>query len=835
MVRPSIRPLALAGLVIACSSTPPEPAPPVQGTYGVFKVRVENDALTIFAGGKPLIEGLTPSDAVGEGKTTNDESPPMTGFAVRDVATAFDTLYGSFRWTYEPRGPWRVGKRLVADETAGKTDVLDGAGKRIATVTVTRGAEDGELVVSITPGVGPERRLSWGFKCAETDHFLGFGAQTNAVDHRGESVPIWVAEQGIKKENTDDFTGAWFLRGRLHSSYFPMPEFLSSRGYFAVAETDQLSTFALCSERADVARMQLELPAKLHVFHGPSLKEAIARKTARFGRPRVPPAFAFAPWNDAIYDSANVRRVAKKLRDSGAPSSVIWTEDWRGGVEKADARYALKEEWEVDRTQYPDFEAVAKELHQSGFKWLVYFNSFVQKTSKAWPETDPKGYLIRKPDAAGGSYEFDDVKGEKSSLVDFTNPEAFNWAVNKLRAVMLLGADGWMGDYGEWLPTDAKLVGGSGLDFHNRYPVLWQKAQRAAIDSMNDGVERLFFVRSGWFGTVETADVFWAGDQQSDFLPDDGMPTVVPIGLGVGISGMSTQGSDIAGYQNIQSTPVDKELFFRWTELGAFSPVMRTHHGSAPKPNWTFESDDETLQHWVRYAKEHVALAPYLRTLAQVAHDSGVAIWRPLALEFPGDASLWPIADELMIGDALLVAPVLKPAVTSRDVRLPAGVRWYPWRGGPAVDGGAIVPAAAPLGEIPVFARAGAVVPEYPDSVMTLTVEPSAVKNAAAVGDDRVVFAFAGANGAFEDVTGPKYVMTSASPIPTGAVTATFAGAPLAACGVNPAAPCFDAGAMKAWVSGSGALVVSHDGKESVTLTITVKPNTTTVVVVRDQ
>jgi alpha-glucosidase len=822
--------LVALGVAFACSSTPPEPAPPVEANVGVFRVRIANDAFDVYAGGKLLLEGMKPSDAFGQGKTTNDADPPMTGFAVRDVTTNFEMLYGSFRWTYEPHGPWRLGKRLVADESGTTTDVLDGAGKRIVTLRVTKGTGTDELVVEATPGDGPERRLSWAFKCSDADRFLGFGAQTNGIDHRGESVPIWVQEQGIKKEATDDFTGAWFLRGRLHSSYWPMPEYLSSRGYFAVAETNHLSTFALCSEQSDVARLQLELPVKLHLFFGPSPKEAIAKKTGRFGRPRVPPAFAFAPWNDAIYDSANVRRVAKKLRDAGAPSSIIWTEDWRGGDEGADARYALREEWEVDRTRYPDFEDVAKELHAAGFKWLVYFNPFVETTSKAWPETEPKGFLIKTADGKS-TYEFDDAKFKKASLVDLTNADAFAWAVGKMRAAIQLGADGWMGDYSEWLPTDAQLAGGSGLDLHSGYPVLWQKAQRAAEDGVGDGVERLFFVRSGWFGTPEIADAWWPGDQQSDFLPDDGMPTVVPIGLGVGLAGMSTQGSDIAGYQNIQSTPVDKELFFRWTELGAFSPLMRTHHGSAPKPNWSFESDDETLAHWVRYAKEHVALAPYLRSLAQEAHDGGTAIWRPLAVEFPDDPTTWPIADELMFGDALLVAPVMAAGRTARDVRLPAGTKWFPWRGGPAIDGGVVVSAPAPLAEIPVYARAGSIVPLYPDGIETLTREPSSAKNASSVGGDRVVRVFAGGNATRKDVTGGSYVLTSPAVAPTGPVTATFAGVPLPACG---AAPCFDAATSTAVVVGAGTLVLSHGGTEAVKLELQVDPKATTRVEVHE-
>src|SRR6202035_254209 len=124
-----------------------------------------------------------------------------------------------------------------------------------------------------------------------------------------------------------------------------------------VADTTQRSTFALCSERDDVARMELELPVTLDLFYGPSPHEAVGGMTAHFGRPRVPPAFAFAPWNDAIFGSQSVPTVAAELRLAGAPSSVIWTEDWRGGSFQGD-NYTLNEQWDVDRTLYPDFEQV---------------------------------------------------------------------------------------------------------------------------------------------------------------------------------------------------------------------------------------------------------------------------------------------------------------------------------------------------------------------------------------------------------------------------------------------------------------------------------------------
>jgi len=651
---------------------------------------------------------------------------------------------------------------------------------------------------------------SWRYEPIKSTRRVADGRLDLAADRPGRiAVPVAWGRYRLQL-TTDDPVGAWFLLGRRHSAYMPLPEFLSRRGYVAVAETNQLSTFALCSERADVARMELELPVKLHLFHGPSPEEAIGRMTAQFGRPRVPPAFAFAPWNDAIFGSANVRAVSATIRQNHIPSSVIWTEDWRGGEwgQGSPDHYALKEEWVVDRTLYPDFELVAQDLHAAGFKWLVYFNSFVEQTSQAWPETQPNGYLIAQAD--GTPYLFTDAKLNQASMVDLTNPAALDWAAGKMKAAIALGADGWMGDYGEWLPTDAVLQGGSGLDFHNLYPQLWQKAQRQALDdaTAQDHVERLSFVRSGWLGSPPLVDAWWPGDQRTDFEVDDGMPNVVPVQVGVGLSGISTYGSDIAGYQDATNPPTSKELFFRWTELGAWSPVMRTHHGSYPKLNWNFLSDSDSTAHWARYARLHVALAPYLRGLAQVAHDTGVSIGRGLAVEFPDDETVWPIADELLVGASVLVAPVQTAGALSRNVYLPAG-QWFPWSGGASVAGANTVQVDVPLTEIAVYVRGGSVIPTYPDGVETLVIEPSNVAGAASAGDDRVVYAFAGGTGAFAeapDAGGLSYAIVPADPT----ASPSYGGTALPACAAPPVAPCFentDAHTLTAHVTGPGVLV----------------------------
>jgi alpha-glucosidase len=811
--------LSLAALVVvvaaACSSSKTPAAPPVAFTVGAFTLQVTpaTASLSVLGpDGASLLDGIPSSSATGTPQSLNDDAPPMTGFAVRDLASAYLMSYGSFEVTDDTSQPWQVVTRAAV--SGSQVDLYAGA-TLVASLAASQGDDANHLVVAITPGAGApqassdpttaRRRISWGFGCTADDHFAGFGAQTWGVDARGETIPIWVQEEGVGKDlTTDDPTPGWDLVGRRHSAYMPLPEFLARRGYVAVADTVHRSTFALCSEQSDVARMELELPVTVNLFYGPDPHDALSRATAHFGRPRVPPAFAFAPWNDAIFGSANVRRVAEKLRSVGAPSSVIWTEDWRGGSWTGN-NYTLEEEWDVDRTLYPDFEQVAADLHGEGFKWLVYFNSFVEQDSAAWPETAPNGYLIAQNAAP---YTFSDAKFNPASMVDLTQPAAVAWAVGKMSAALALGADGWMGDYGEWLPTDATLTGGSGLDQHNTYPVLWQQAQRQALDAAiaADGVERLSFVRSGWLGTAPLADVFWAGDQRTDFEVDDGMPIVVPIGVGVGLSGVSTFGSDIAGYQSATNPDSTKELFFRWTELGAWSPVMRTHHGTQPDLEWSWESDDDSTAHWVRYAKLHMELAPTMRSLAQAAHDTGISIWRPLAEEFPGDAASWPVADEVMVGPGVLVAPVQVAGETSRSVYLPPGT-WFPWAGGASVQGGATVTAQAAMTEIPVYALAGTVVVTYPDGIETLTREPAFAVNAESVWDDRVVYAFAGGSGQLTEAPDAGALSYALSVASTGAPT--WNGETLGACDANDTAPCATqaTGQVTAYVVGPGTLV----------------------------
>lgn len=631
------------------------------------------------------------------------------------------------------------------------------------------------------------QRVMLGQTCADGEHFAGLGGQSFDVDHRGQKVPLWVQEDGIGKfpDPDDNYSGLWFLTGRRHSTHTPMPMVLSSRGYAVAVDTDARAIFDMCSETN--AHYEAWQPAlDLQIFLGASPKDADSQMVQWAGLQGArPPLATFAPWVDAIKGSANVRRVAQHLRDAGIASSAIWTEDWRGGADSATG-YALKENWRVDRTLYPDLEELAADLHSSGFAFLVYHNTFLDDAGDVHAESMPYGVQQN-----GAEYEFTGVGFTNSALLDLTNDAGVAWAKGVQGAAITEGADGWMADFGEWQPTDATLASGEdALAVHNRYPVDWARMTRALLP------QGMFFMRSAWLHSQPLAHVIWPGDQQTDWSDGDGLPSVIPMGIGLGLTGFPYFGGDIGGYMSQGTTNTTEELWYRWASFGALQPVMRTHHGRSADANFQWEHDDASVAHFKRWANLHMQLAAYLWGSIGSYERDGLPLMRSVALEYPGEDWAWTTLDEYLLGDRILVAPVQTQGATSRSVQLPAG-DWYPLLGGDAVSG--TITAQAAMTELPAFVPAGALLVLYPDGIATVWNGPP--------NDDREVWLFPGhgALGTWNDLTGivgtPQWTWTGRTP---GALaTAFWNGVPISIVG----------GAVT--VTGDGTLMVG-DG----TLTI---------------
>jgi alpha-glucosidase len=288
---------------------------------------------------------------------------------------------------------------------------------------------------------------------------------------------------------------------------------------------------------------------------------------------------------------------------------------------------------------------------------------------------------------------------------DFSNPETLDFISESLASIVRdYDVDGWMADFGEWVPLNSAPQDGSDpVERRNTFPIDWQRATREAMKSVRPDGDWAMFARSGFTGVQSVAQIHWVGDQQTDWGDLDGFPTVVPAMLNLGLAGQPFVTSDIAGFAR-GAGPSTKELFERWTELGAFTPIMRTHDGADKVNNWHWNNDEETINHFRRFTYVHCALMNDFMTLASEAETSGAPILRHLMLVFPDDVNTWDISNQFMIGDSLLVAPVSEEGATTRSVYFPAGT-WYNVWTGEQIDGSQRIMVDAPIGSPPVFSR----------------------------------------------------------------------------------------------------------------------------------
>ena len=561
---------------------------------------------------------------------------------------------------------------------------------------------------------GPEAdSIAIGVRCDPEGTFHGFGEHYNATNQRGERFPLMVNEQGNGRAG-----GGRISEGDSHTTYFPMPYYLDARGFGALFVTDRRVDVDLCA--SDPATAWIEVisgaPVQWRVFHGPTPLDVIRQlgDVELVGRPAPLPDWAFELWIGSQGGRAAVLAEVQSLEDAGIPVSALWVQDWGGTRVNFDGGSGVEYSWRPDESLYGDFADFVSELHTRGYKLLAYVNPFiVQDTDPDTPGFDERflemeslGLLVK--DEEGDTYIelFGPNFPQRAAHPDFSNAGTLEFIKERLANIVRdYGVDGWMADFGEWLPVDSVASDGSdAIARRNTFPVEWQRASREVFEDLRPDGDWAVFARSGWTGVQGTSQIHWAGDQQTNFDELDGLPTVIPALLNLGLVGQPYVTHDIAGFAIADPPqPSNKELFMRWTELGAFTPIMRTHEGADRQNNWSWETDQETTVHFRRFVFVHCALAPEFKALADQAQQTSAPILRHMMLVFPEDRNTWNLSDQFMVGESLLVAPVVTEGATSRSVYLPEGTWFDVWEGGDPIAGGETVTVEAPVGRPPVY------------------------------------------------------------------------------------------------------------------------------------
>jgi alpha-glucosidase (family GH31 glycosyl hydrolase) len=625
-----------------------------------------------------------------------------------------------------------VGESFDGEAYVAELETTDPLGRRMDLRIEPAG--EGALKVSASafgPLTSDIEAVGIGFDAVAGERYLGFGERSNAVDQHGNTVESYVADGPYQTEEypfLSAFVPGPGLRPRDDSTYFPMPWLLSTAGYGVLVENYETSNFRLGSD--DPAAWSLEANARelaFRVFAGPTPADVVRRLTEFTGR--QPPAAApwfFGPWHQPT--SRDEHAQAQALRDADVPGSVAQT--YTHYLPCGD--HVGNEQGQVNR---------AASFHALGYAVTTYFNPMVcQDYSAVYDHAASQGYLTK--DQFGQPYAYR-YTGSTIFLVgqfDFSAPGANEYYGELLAEAVGHGYDGWMEDFGEYTPLDARSANGmSGEQMHNAYPVLYHCASWQFAREQQRAVAG--FVRSGWTGVHPCAQLVWGGDPTTDW-GFDGLESAVRQGLTVGTSGISRWGSAVGGFFALGTRRLTTENLIRWIQLGAVSGIMRTEANgfalpSKPRPQIT---DPDVLPVWRRYAKLRTQLYPYLAAAEAEYQRSGLPVMRHLALVFPDDPTAVAQDGEFMFGPDLLAAPVVRPDMTEQSVYLPEG-RWIDfWRAVSyreedgslrlgAVDllrGHESISVNAPLDRLPLLARAGALIPLLPASVDTLADYPSA-------------------------------------------------------------------------------------------------------------
>jgi alpha-glucosidase len=543
---------------------------------------------------------------------------------------------------------------------------------------------------------------------AEPDEAVwGGGEQMSYFALNGRRFPMWTSEPGVGRDKSTALTRLMDETGMAGGDYwntnYPQPTFLTSRWLAVHCRTTCYSVL----DFTDAAHHGVEVwanTARFDLFAGDDPRDLVGRVSAYFGRPPALPDWVIEGSIVGLKQGeASFARLDRYIA-AGTPVAALWCEDWAGIRETSFGR-RLFWDWRYSAARYPDLPGRIRDLNARGIRFLAYANPYLAVDGALYVEALAGGHLALRQDS-DEAYRVDFGEFD-CGVIDFTRPETCEWFAHRILAQEMLdiGIDGWMADFGEYLPTDVRLA--SGLDAmaaHNLWPVLWAQANDRALALRGRQGDAVFFMRAGFSGLSRHCPLLWAGDQSVDFTRHDGIGTVITAALSAGLVGNAYSHSDCGGYTSLHGNVRSVELMQRWCELAAFAPVMRSHEGNRPDDNLQYDSTPELLSCFAAWSRVHAHLAPYVRHLCAEAAASGLPAHRALFLHYPDERGLYAIQDQFLYGADLLVAPVIEEGAAERTMVIPGDTPWRNiWSHDEIAPGRHVI--AAPIGRPPVFYR----------------------------------------------------------------------------------------------------------------------------------
>jgi alpha-glucosidase len=554
------------------------------------------------------------------------------------------------------------------------------------------------------------------------EHFYGLGEKAAHLDKRRSFFVNWNSDTPGYIEGKDPIyqTIPFYIglqQGVAYGLFFDN----SYRSYFDFGRSSQ--------QRAWFGAEGGEL--NYYFFYGPSIKKILGRYADLTGHMPLPPMWALGNQQSrwSYYPDAMVEQVVREYRERKLPLDVMYLDiDYMNG-------YRI---FTFDPKRFPDPLALTDKLRRQGIKVVTIVDPGVKhqpaaanaaRTAAAKPELQPqdqryyvfdqgveKNYFQHR---RNGDLLIPKVWPGDSVFVDYTLPEARRWWGDLHRAYTDNGVAGIWNDMNE--PSDfVDQTGKNQLDAvsydegensthaknRNVFALLEARATYEGLARLRPNDRPYVITRAAYAG-IQRYSTMWTGDSNSTW---EALALNVPMFTTLGLSGEPFVGSDVGGFMGRGNG----ELLVRGYQISFLAPFCRNHKtidGYDQEP-WRFGKFYEDIIR--KYLKLRYQLLPFLYTTLEEAHRTGVPLFRPLVLNYPDDSNTYNLDDEFMIGDDLLVAPIVKPDVTSRLVYLPNGL-WYDYWTNRKYEGGSMIRVDAPLDTVPMFVRGGAIIPLGPE------------------------------------------------------------------------------------------------------------------------
>jgi len=553
------------------------------------------------------------------------------------------------------------------------------------------------------------------FASPEDEHYYGLGQnQEGFLDHRGHVVHCW-----------NDYLSAG-------GPNWCIPFAVTNKGYGLLWDNPSQTTIIPGFNERTQWSSQVGSRVSFFVIAGETTDEIYAGYRQLTGATPLLPkaAYGYIQCKQRYITQKEVLDVAKGYRDRKLPADVLVV-DW--------FYYTKMGQMDFQPENWPDPKAMNDELHTMGFQTMISVWPRFVPDSRFYDLIKSKGWFEHQADGTptnGLPYD------RAGSDIDTTNPEAAKWYWDTIRDnILAKGFDSiWADETEPDLPANGNYFHiGPGTRYFNTYPLFHTGA-------LYDGFRRdtkkraLTLSRDGYLGVQSKGVIVWSSDISGTW---DTLKRQIPTGLDVTASGFANWSNDTGGWQYLPAVhkpahpplldPSDArenvggyddypELYTRWFEYATFLPIFRTHGSRNFNEVWSYGKQAEPILE--KYLKLRYQLMPYIYSLGYKTYETGAPVMRALFMDFPGDARAANIPDEYMFGPAFLVAPVTDQGATSREVYLPAGADWYNYWTNERIHGGQTVNVSAPIEQLPLFVRAGSILPLGLDVLNTREVQP---------------------------------------------------------------------------------------------------------------